>query len=92
MTFEDLREFVSGYCYNEKKTDDSIKSVTFNRSKGVTTVVLKDGRKGIAKVATGDSYDERVGLALAYCYATFGSKNKFNKSVERQLSNKKSVK
>lgn len=92
MTFEDLCEFVNGYCYNEKKDDDSIKSVTFNRSKGVTTVVLKDGRKGIAKLAVGDLYDERVGLALAYCYATFGSKNKFNKSVEQQLKSRKNVK
>lgn len=64
------------------KKSNEIKSVTFNKQKGVTTVVLKDGRKGIAKVANGDVYDEKVGLALAYCYAIFGSKTQFNKKVE----------
>ena len=68
-----------------KKSND-IKSVTFNQQKGVTTVVLKDGRKGIAKVAEGDEYDERVGFALAYCYAIFGSKTKFNKEVGKYSS------
>ena len=69
--------------------EPEIKSVTFNKSKGVTTVVLKDGRKGIAKVANNDVYDEKVGMALAYCYALFGSKNKFNKKVDELNSNKK---
>ena len=69
----------------EKETDktDDIKSVTFNKEKGVTAVVLKDGRKGIARVSKDDIYDERVGMALAYCYAIFGSKTQFNKKIEK---------
>lgn len=66
----------------DTKKSNMVKSVTFNKQKGVTTVVLKDGRKGIAKVANGDVYDEKVGFALAYCYAIFGSKTQFNKKVE----------
>lgn len=58
-----------------------IKSATFNKEKGVTAVVLKDGRKGIARAVEGDDYDEKVGFALAYCYAVFGSKTQFNKKV-----------
>lgn len=65
-----------------------VKSATFNKEKGVTTVVLKDGRKGMAKVAQDDTYDEKVGFALAYCYAIFGSKTKFNKAVEKESSKK----
>lgn len=64
------------------KKSNEVKSVTFNKQKGATTVVLKDGRKGIAKVANGDVYDEKVGFALAYCYAIYGSKTQFNKKVE----------
>lgn len=75
----------------KKTVDDDIKSVTFNREKGKTTVILRDGRKGIASVAKGDVYDEKVGIALAYCYAMFGSKNKFNKKVELLKSNNRSV-
>lgn len=63
-----------------------VKSTTFNKKKGVTTVVLKNGTKGIAKVAEGDEYDEKVGFALAYCYALFGSKTKFNKEVAKHSS------
>lgn len=66
-----------------RKESNEIKSVTFNKEKGVTAVVLRDGRKGIAKVANDDIYDEKVGTALAYCYAVFGSKTKFNKKVEQ---------
>lgn len=64
------------------KKSNEVKSVTFNKQKGVTTVVLKDGRKGMAQVANGDVYDEKVGFALAYCYAIYGSKTQFNKKVE----------
>jgi hypothetical protein len=67
----------------ETNKSDDIKSATFNKEKGVTTVVLRDGRKGIAKVSKDDIYDERVGMALAYCYAVFGSKTQFNKKIEK---------
>lgn len=65
----------------DEKGGSEVKSTTFNKEKGVTTVVLKDGRKGLAKVANEDVYDEKVGFALAYCYAIFGSKTQFNKKV-----------
>lgn len=69
-----------------------IKSATFNKEKGITTVVLKDGRKGMAKAANGDVFDEKVGFALAYCYALFGSKTQFNKKVEIYNHGSKGIK
>lgn len=81
--------YIDEYFKDEETKDeyaekgDGIKSVTFNKEKGVTAVVLKDGRKGIAKLSKDDTYDERVGMALAYCYAVFGSKTQFNKKLEK---------
>lgn len=69
--------------FEQPKAKSDIKSATFNEKKGITTVVLQDGKVGIAKAANGDVYDKKVGFALAYCYAKMGSKTQFNKIVNK---------
>lgn len=67
---------------------DSIKSVQFNAKKGVTTIVLTNGAKGIARCSQGDEYDVDVGFALALTNALFGSRTQthkyVNKCIEKQ--------
>ena len=46
-----------------------IKSIHQNESKRVTVVILKDGRKGIAKVCEGDDWNSELGVMHGYIKA-----------------------
>lgn len=86
--FLEMFEALDDLPSNKYAEKGEVKSATFNREKGITTVVLKDRRKGMAKVAQDAAYDEKVGFALAYCYSIFASKTKFNKIVEKEHNKK----
>lgn len=73
-------------CMSIKGLQDFIKSVQFNAKKGVTTVILQDGRKGMSHCCEGDKYDVDIGFALALTNALFGSKTQAHKYANKYLN------
>ena len=67
----------------EKLFDDSctIKSITLNEDKKITTVVFGDGSVKMSKCNKKDSYDPSIGVAMCIAYKIFDSKTKFHKYV-----------
>lgn len=69
----------------EESIEDKIKSVQFNAKKGVTTVVLKDGTKGMSRCNKEDEYDMQIGFSVALTNALFGSRTQAIKYVDKAL-------
>lgn len=70
-----------------KGVKEIIKSVHFNEKKGVTTVVLTNGAKGISRASGGDQYDKYIGFAMALQNALFGSRTQAIKFVDEKYNN-----
>lgn len=75
---------------NTKETVDVtklIRTVHINEKKRVVTVVLTDGRKGIARCHDQDIFDVQIGFSMALTYALFSSRTQaikyVNKCVEK---------
>lgn len=62
-----------------------IRNVYFNAAKGVTTVILQDGKKGMSRCHEGDEYDMDIGFALALTNALFSSRTQAHKYVDKCL-------
>ena len=62
-----------------------IRNVYFNAEKGVTTVILQDGKKGMSRCHEGDEYDMDIGFALALTNALFGSRTQAHKYADKCL-------
>lgn len=64
-----------------------IRTVHINEKKKVVTVVLTDGRKGIARCHDQDIFDTQIGFSMALTYALFSSRTQaikyVNKCVEK---------
>lgn len=75
----------------DKDIKNKIVDVQFNEKKKATTIILDDGRKGIAKCTKGDEYDKYIGFAIALQNALFGSKTQAKKFID-EAYNKQSTK
>ena len=60
---------------------DKIKQIYINIAQKITIVRWIDGTSTKVKCSPEDDFCVTIGVALAYCYRFFGSKNKFNKII-----------
>lgn len=64
---------------------DRIKKIYVNKEKRLVIVKWIDGSSTKVKCQPGDDFCITIGVALAYCYKFFGSKNKFNKVIVERI-------
>ena len=62
-----------------------IRSVTVNETKRIITVVFNDGDVRMEHCSKEDHFDPKIGIALCVVHHMAGSKNKYNKMVERMI-------
>lgn len=80
-----LNGFLRRLSVEENKLKDTIKSITFNKKKGITTVVFNDGDVQMSKCSDKDVFDEAVGVALCIATHLAGSKTKFKKFIAEHV-------
>lgn len=61
--------------------DTKIKQIYVNIEQRLTIVKWIDGTSTKVKCSPEDDFCVTIGVALAYCYKCFGSKNKFSKII-----------
>ena len=71
--------------YVDEDIDVSIRSILANKQKRVLTVVFGDGTTELVHWSKEDTFDARVGTALAISRHIYGSNNAFRKVVDERL-------
>lgn len=71
--------------YVDEDIDVSIRSILANKQKRVLTVVFGDGTIELVHWSKEDTFDARVGTALAISRHIYGSNNAFRKVVDERL-------
>ena len=73
--------------FETRRPDDTIKEVYFNKEKGATCVLWKDGTKTVIHCAPLDSWDEEKALALCYMKKALGNRGSFNETLKKYCHN-----
>ena len=70
---------------------DSIKSVNFNVTKNIVTIVFKDGTVSHSKCAEEDRFDPIVGFSVALTNAVFGGATPAHKFILDKFNHQEKV-
>lgn len=68
-----------------------IKNIAYCDKPGKEKVILvfKDGSKVIKEMCKGDTFDLKIGVALAFMEKLYGSKTQYHKTIQKKLPQKK---
>lgn len=84
-SFKDITKNIDNACNNLimglGKPIDKIKAIYVNETKRLVIVKWIDNSTTKVKCHPDDEFCVTIGVALAYCYKFFGSKNKFCKVI-----------
>lgn len=96
---------VPGYCYNigiltdEQNMKDVEKLPKSLRIRGISycdrpgkekvILVFEDGSKIIKEMCKGDTFDLKIGVALAYMEHLYGTKSQYHKMIQKKLPKNK---
>jgi len=79
-----LREITSyTVIKGPRRPDDEIDKVYFNKEKGTTVVIWKDGTKTIVRCQPNDTWDPEKGLAMCYVKRSLGNRGSFNEVFKK---------
>ena len=68
-------------CFAVPTVHPEIEKVIFNDP--ATIIIWDDGSKTVVKCQEGDTFDKRIGLAMAICKKFFGNKSKYNEVFKK---------
>ena len=68
-------------CFAVPTVHPEIEKVIYNNP--ATIVIWDDGSKTVVRCQDGDTFDKRIGLAMAICKKFFGNKSKYNEVLKK---------
>lgn len=79
---------IEKYGLTDKKFSPyDIKSIRFNTTKKVTTVLFKDGTKIMTKATDNDTFNPEVGLAMCIMKKLYGTRSNYKRVVATAMKN-----